>query len=112
MLILFHDNDRSHMRIPPSFPNEMRFHSNSEKSEREVLKIPVPPTSIQLHSKNRTCSNTRFTTGAERKVVRCCWSSIVSASACMISAARANVRSAWLSLIALFLVHLPEFHTH
>src|SRR3989440_1243832 len=75
----------------------MRFHSNSEKSEREVLKIPVPPTSIQLHSKNRTCSNTRFTTGAERKVLHCCWSSIVSASACMISAARANVRSTWLS---------------
>ena len=88
--ILFHEYKRPHnLRIPPSLPNEMRFHGNSEKSEREVLEH-----SGQLHSKNRTCSNTRFTTGAERKVVRCCWSSIVSASACMMSAARANVRSA------------------
>src|SRR6266487_5879197 len=68
--------------------------SNRAKNGKE---LNCHPTFIQLHYKNRTCSTTRFTTGAERKEVRCCWSSIVSASECSISAARVNVRFAWRS---------------
>ena len=98
-------------RIPASLPNEMRFHYNSEKSEHEALEnssvIHIHPTSLQKphvfqYALYHWCGEESVALLLVFHCIRERLYDLGSACECTV----------YLALIALFPVHLPEFHTH